>query len=467
MSAANPSLSGFASLAMARHGLRARQASSVVLNALGNADATAKYVLLTWIYHTGGGNQINSTAVISILRDQRLPPIVRGRAATVLGHARTNCESVRGALLESLTIEDYYLIRGSATALSLQGAIPREAIRILISHLDNEREEVRIAAAYGLAAMKADAAPALDALLARVGREPNRGMCLALISALSAIGPTVCSAMLAIVKEGSPHRTWAANAVFRELGVKGIAPLIEAVRTDTDEWIRGAFVMVLREMGPSAAPALPALTDALDTCTNEELAICLIAAIYSTGRAGVAQVPAFLRAVLHGSKEMSVYAERAIKDIGRSALPAVTAARATATDAERAVIDKLLREMTTEDTGEFARFESIGNDSVVWTFVRLGHLLERSRDGLSFREIARKLEGDLDQMGSRSAPGVSEGTIRNHLAIVTKALGGTRLTSHLPRQRLGTLKAEGHAALAAARRYLQWKAEWLGHSKQS
>lgn len=462
MDSREPWVAAVAALAMAGEGLRTRHASKRAVEALQKASPTVKHYLLSRIKYVGSAKCIDGAAVRAIMLDESLPAIVRGVAAEVLGAVRRDRRDVESALLGCIEIEEPRIIYGATRGLAHAGAVSRRTVGALIIHLGHEREDIRVAAAYSLAALGAEAAPALDALLSRVGLEQNRKMCAALIAAISAIGPTVCEAMLGILREGNVHRTWIATQVFIALGPIAVPHLIVALRGETSNDIRAAFAVTLREMGPVAASALPALTAALEDSTDEELAACLLFAIYCVGGIGQAQVPALLRCVLFGSDQLALWAVRGIKDIGVSVLPLVLAAMDEAPAHSRTRLESLAQELRPWDPGRFAKFEAIGNDSVVWTFVLVGDALARAPGGAALRAICRDL-GEAKPSESTGPMGsISEGTIRNHLAEMTKALGGVDLTTHRPRQQRGELTDYGRDMLGEAKRYLKWKADWLG-----
>lgn len=462
MRSSDPDIAGLAAVAMARLGVRSKQSVDSIKRALPRATPPVQFLLLSRLEQLGEAARPAVDAVRSVADDAACLPVVRGLAVKLLGAVSKDGKSAAPVLLRAIASEEPEVIAGAAQAFERLGFFPQEAIRALSLHLIHDSEPVRIAAAYALAEAGKEAAPAVPSLIARLGQEPNPEMCRALVKAFAAIGAEACPALIEVVKENDVLKLPIAGQAFVHMGYAGAEALVQALRTETDEWIRGLVVVVLRDMGPAAAPALPELTAMLEECEDEELAACLIMAIFCTGRAGLPQVPALVRCLLYGSDELTLYAIRTLKDIGAKAIPFLTEALQEAPGGHKQRLVDLLGELKPGDATKHAKFARIGNDSIIWTFVQVGDLLLK-HEHMSIREISEVLKRDPQQELLGSVRSLSEASIRERLKKLSTAFDGVSLTTHAPRKRTGGLLTDdGKKLLIEAKRYLSWKAEWIG-----
>jgi hypothetical protein len=292
------------------------------------------------------------------------------------------------------------------------------------------------------------AAPALPALLGRLGMESDREHWVAMGEAFKAIGPLAVEALIDVVRSGDVLRLAQAGGALSFIGSDAALSLAEAAERETTDDAKLVLLVVLRELGPMAAPILPALRRFLETTTNEALAQCIVMSLFSLGRASAPAAPEVVRWMLIGDEEMSAWCSRVLWNMGPEAFPAVQDLLPKLAPATRARVLANLERQTPPDAEDFSEFEDI-DERLLQLFVVVADCLASGSS--SYRKIATTL----------NASGSTKGLSSENIALQVKRLS-TRLkchlTTHAPRKRSGELTPSGREVHAQIKRYLRVKA---------
>ena len=103
------------------------------------------------------------------------------------------------------------------------------------------------------------------------------------------------------------------NRRIPTLKTKAVQPMIESLDHD-DEWVRGSAILILRDIGPAAKDALPALALFVDK-KNQHHAAWAAEALGKIGDLDPAVMPALKNASENKNKKISGAAKKAIREI--------------------------------------------------------------------------------------------------------------------------------------------------------
>jgi UDP-N-acetylmuramyl pentapeptide phosphotransferase/UDP-N-acetylglucosamine-1-phosphate transferase/HEAT repeat protein len=208
--------------------------------------------------------------------------------------------------------------------------------------LERDDADARVAGAWALARMGADAAPVVDRL-ARLLDDPRENVRRAGARALGALGETArpaADALFARLADPRQSVRWEAarSLASQSQDAATVVPrLVAALRSD-DAFLRGFAAWRLGELGPAAADAVPALVEALGRDEGYGRGGAS-GALARMGPAAAAAVPALLDGLRADDGDRRWKAARTLGRIGpaaRDAVPALLAASADPNEHVRA-----------------------------------------------------------------------------------------------------------------------------------
>ena len=212
--------------------------------------------------------------------------------------------AIRG-LLSALQSQNEKVAARAARALGYIGGDSNTVVPSLSSHLADPSEEVRVASARGLGSFGAGARTAVPALT-RALEDKAIDVRVAAAQALGAIGPEARSAVPALDRALDDSAGIVTYSAAEALGsIKGPAVEVLARRLDQPAFLPLAAA-VLGNIGPEAAPAVPALVRHLGTQEPESQLEVLLA----IGSIGPKAAPAATKPLLELLKSAEGRAKR-------------------------------------------------------------------------------------------------------------------------------------------------------------
>jgi hypothetical protein len=451
----NETLVSIAARALIRQSLQTRLAVKELIEAFEKSEVMGKYHILQGLAEAGESASGATAAVTAAITDRNLPPAIRKQAAKTLAKIAPEKDAAASVLFTAMSSRDWQVVVGAAEGtivLEKAGERVADKLAVLLSAAD---KDMRVAACLGLKAMEQQALGALPTLIERLGDESNLEVCGAMIEAVAAIGVAAIPSLIEVIQRGDARRMqWVALALV-QMGGAAATQLAEALDKESDTGRRGLYVMLLRDMGWKAAPAVPVLGRILDETDDEELAFLATAAIFVCGQAGAPAAPSLVRCLMSRGDETASAAERSLKLIGSPALAALEEALKTAEGTAKRRIEAALKYFRPGDEPRFPHLERIGRDDLLKLFVLVGSVFERQGE-TSWRTVAAQVS---DKITFKRANGWSFSKGDNRIAAAVKKLGelvNTTLTTHVDRKK-GGLTPKGRKLLQEARSYLEQK----------
>ena len=234
------------------------------------------------------------------------------------------------ALAARLRDQDAATRASAADALAALSNQATAAVPALRKALSDVEPQVRWRAAWALARIGEYAAPAAPALVERLGDE-DRAVRFAAAVALSRLGAAVVPRLAKVLQDPTSNaNTREATALALERLGPQAAPALPALRQAVrrgNTKLRRHMIRTLAALGPAAAPALPELVKSLGvTALHDDLAVAFAA----VGPASVAPLGEALRS--KGDRSRRIGAARALGRLGAAAAPATPALRAALAD---------------------------------------------------------------------------------------------------------------------------------------
>ncbi len=366
----------------ARLGVHSAEPVEELAGALANENDECVYPILLALAELGPQAHVALDAVRNHLNDRRRNPALRGRAARTIGCITRDSDDGIDALSRALSSDAWEVVVGAVEGLVETGRATAQIVERIEGRLSSEHEEVQIAAALALERLGLRAATSVPVLVGLLKGRVSPRLGTALARALGGIGPAAAPALLDIIRRHDVQAIPIASAAFAHMGSKGVTALAEALKTETDEWVRAASVAIVRDLGTEAGEAVPVLATILAETDDEELAALVLVAIGATGRAAMQAVPALVACVCKGSDELAFAARRVLRNLGPDATHAVEAALADLPADERERLEGFLPQVDDGLERLFAKFDGV-NDTLLWNFVYVADILiEHERAGL-------------------------------------------------------------------------------------
>ncbi len=277
----------YGALGLAMAGPEARDALPALLEAGDDPDRDVQQAAVQSLSKLGRPAASDVPALRHALKAQNPP--VRAYAAQSLGQLGADGKPALADLMAVLHDRSAPVRARALEALSGVGGEPRDMIPACIAALKDSAAEVREQAAQALTKIGADAVPALaqllkggdravaleaisvlralapqskdvvGALLAAVA-DDDEAVCMAAIRALGEIGPEAHPAAPALIGRlrEKRFRSRAVDALAR-MGKPTVPDLVKGL-ADKDLWTRLGCAQALRQIGPAAKEAVPALS---------------------------------------------------------------------------------------------------------------------------------------------------------------------------------------------------------------
>jgi HEAT repeat protein len=230
--------------------------------------------------------------------------------------------------IEQLRDRDVHFRQEALTALGAIAEVDRSVVPVIEDSLQDK--DVGFWAAEALARIGPDAIPKLAGMLKDTDVSLRQGAAIA----LAKTGPKAASSLVEALKD--------TNAVVRNNALSGLIgfvrhgkneadiklalPAVITIMRDAntimrDPNLRLLAVVYLEEIGPSAAPGVPALMEATND-QNREVRLRAISALGRIGPAAKPAVPALLAAMNQAifDKDVQIAVEKAIANIDPDAL---------------------------------------------------------------------------------------------------------------------------------------------------
>ena len=450
-------LVAIAARALIRQSLNEGLALQKLLGAFEKASAMGKYYILQGLEQIGENAGGASVAVAATIMDETMPTAVRGQAAVTLGKIAADKDVAAGVLFDALGCKDWEVVLGAVNGLISLGKAGQRLVARLTRLLSADDENLWGASALGVQAMPQQALEALPALIERLADVSDLEVCGAMIDAIVAIGEAAIPALTEVIRRGDARRIrWASVALVR-MGEAAAQHLAEALGQERDAATRYAYVMLLRDMGWKAAPAVPALGRILDETDDEELAYLATAAIFVCGQAGAPAAPSLVRCLTTRSAETASAAERSLKLIGEPAVTALEQALKAAEGEAKRRIEETLKYFRPGEEKRFRHLEKIARDDLLRLFVLVGTFLE-TEGPAGWRKIAGAICHRIDFPridGTRF--GVTANSIAQNVKDLSELLKPACPLIKSKKTRKSRLTADGSKLLREAKAYLRRK----------
>lgn len=455
-----PGIVVVAAKVFARLGVHSAEPVEELAGALTNESDECVYPVLLALTELGPHARVALDAVRDFLNDRTRSPSLRGRAARTIGCIMRGSDDGLDALSRALSSNAWEVVVGAIEGVVESGRATAPMVERIEELLASEHEEVQIAAAQALGRIGPRAATSVPALVSRLNGRVSPRLGTALARALGGIGATAAPALLDIIRRHDAQAIPIASAAFAHMGSMGATALAEALKTETDEWARGAFVAVVRELGSEAGETVPVLATILADTEDEELVAMVVAAIDATGRAAMQAVPALVACVCKGSDELAFAAKRVLRNLGPEATQAVAAALAGLPADERERLEGFLPQADDGLERLFAKFDGV-NDTLLWNFVYVADILiEREQVGLKPVGMTRMAEmlPERKKQGKVPADFKGQGRMLGIRIEKLETLLGFHFHDGTP-GRSGELTREARALLDEVKAYLRAKAQ--------
>ncbi len=199
------------------------------------------------------------------------------------------------ALVQALGRENEELRWHAARALGAIGDNARDAVPALIKALDDSAKTVQAYAAFALGEIGKASEPAVEKLIERAFDEDplvRRGSLLA-IRQIGAPPEKTRPLFLKMLEEGDPASVLPMLQTIADAGEKSVPPMRELLK---DEKMCYWACVVLRDMGETAAPAVPELIEVLSH-KEPEVRMQALMALAAIGAPAAPAVPAIVNAL--------------------------------------------------------------------------------------------------------------------------------------------------------------------------
>ncbi|MBI3944726.1 MAG: HEAT repeat domain-containing protein [Armatimonadetes bacterium] len=330
----NPGVRAASAMALTCYGDRAKPAVPLLAGGLRDRDAAVREACAWCLGEVGPGARDAIPDLIAALRDPS--PEVRCRVSRAIGYLGSAARTAEAALRQALRDPDPSVSEAAGKALerlkedrAIGTSLGATDVPALLNSLKDGDADVRRAAAVLLRDISPApevAVPAFAELLADPGLRTVAAQALGDYGPDAAAAAPRLEALLAGTRVFWEERQEIALALWRVGGrAEAVVPMLvgHVQRATGDELHHAA--KILRELGPAAAPAVPALIEVLGDREWQERRQCAIEVLGRIGPAAEPAVPALV-AMLRDTLQ-STRVVRALRGIGsRAALPALIAA---------------------------------------------------------------------------------------------------------------------------------------------
>lgn len=394
-----------------------------------------------------------------MLADETLPSFFRARAATAIGSVTKGTKSHLKLLSETLSSADWEIMDGAADGLEVHGGFRDSDIDRIAAHLDAESRDMRRIAAIALKRFGSRASRAIPKLIERFRNEPDPQLCLGLTEAVAAMGVDAVAPLIEAAKQQDFRIISLIAATLRAIGDHAVVPVVEQLVQDPNEQIRILGIVILKEMGTKAAPAIPTLAEMIEDTLDLEL-VCTVAAIFALcGRDSAIAARSLVRALIRcDDAEFTHIATGALRKVGPIALEALAEASALAflSAEDKRRIDTAIAACQPQLSERFKHLQQLNSDDLLRYFVLAAQLLANQKQ-VGWGEVGERIAPLLNFVRANGRPfGTAGNSVRDIFADLKDRLKSGPLTTHRPKVS-GTLTEQGELLLKDASEYLRQK----------
>ncbi len=442
---------------MAIHDYRVDAAISTLVEVLPKARVEDRCGIVRMI-QTIGPRAIRTLPILEqMLQDTSLPSFFRARAATAIGSVTKGTSSHPKLLSDLLWSDDWEIMNGAAAGLEVNGGVRKEDIDRVASRLASDNSDMRRIAAIALKRFGPRAKRAIPKLIDRFRNEPDTQLCLGLTEAVAAIGEDAIMPLIEAVKQQDFRILPLIAVTLHAIGERAVVPVVEHLVRDPNEQVKTLGFVILRELGVSAAPAIPVLAEMIDETVCLETA-CLIAAVFSfCGKDSDIAARSLVQTLIRcDDKEFAQVANAAFRRIGPPALAELAKSLAGLTGDEKLRVERAIAACQPQMSERFKQLEQLNSDELLHYFVLAARVLKAKHEA-GWVVIGKAISPVVT---FKRANGVAFGTtgnsVRDNFKELAERVGTGPLTTHRPKVK-GGLTHEGEALLNDATDYLRQK----------
>lgn len=377
---------------------------------------------------------------------------VRGAALSTLGHIADQPEAYRDVIILALECGDTDVVTGALEAASALKLHDDGCVRAVVALLRAEDWRIRLAAIRALAAVPILPPLAAAVLLERLLGEPHVDVLECVASVLARCADVSPAALIAMVESRDVRQTVGGTLGLVKMRERGAIALADRLASCRDPMVVASLIVVLRDMGNSAVPAIDSLQRVVLTTDSDEIAHAAIMAIMGTGVELARALPSLVHAVLHRNDQTAGLAQQALWRLGPPARSALRLAAKSATPWQRVRIDQTLSGISTPSASRFRQLQDFGNDAAIRRVAAVGHLL--------LKHGPMPLEAVADQLRRNRSRGlvdesvcVGGTTLGLALRAMEKHFGGQHIVVR-EGSRAGDLSPFGRRLIGLIDRYL-------------
>jgi HEAT repeat protein len=373
----NAILATMAASALGKVGVRQREAVRYLIEALAESGSPCQALALNAMQELGPEAIEAIPALSGIALDPAINPYVRAAALDAVASITRGTKAGHAVFMKALRDSQWQVVGAAAEGVLSSGDVPKKVVPLLTSHLSSADAELRRIAAVYLGELGSAVEEVLPALLARLEEESDFEAGRALAGALAAVGERVVEPLLERIVQRKVMNTEIVGFALGQLGERGAEAIGNVVLRHRDVVVRTSGIIMLREMGPLAAPAVPVLAEMLETA-DDEFAALLLSAIVTSGMAAKAAMPAVLRCVANRSDEVRWIARQVVASLGRQVLAEVEAALAASEGTARQHLEEVLEDISGHRPARFERCRDLNKDAWLVTYAAVGTALEQN-----------------------------------------------------------------------------------------
>jgi hypothetical protein len=379
-----------------------------------------------------------------VASDEGADPVHRGVAALAIGAVTRGSPVGHERLLKLLDTEDPVLINFAVRSLAITDTLSVDVVTRLVPHLSTPHDFLRRSVVETIAKSGSSSIIAVPALISCAENVATLDDLDVTARAIAASGNAAVAPVIEAVRSGDTRKLPTLALAIKEIGESAVLGLVDALRVETSEALRIMFVLVLRDLGPRAAPAIPLLPDLLDSAQDEHLVQAVLMTAAAVGPEVLPIIPAIIDASSWCSEDGALWVERALWNAGPEAIPLIEKALQAATPESESRLIRVLAGLRAVDSHVRSHgcISEINDDRAVIRFVRVARNLRDARAPKSYASIGNDLM-------------MSATSVRNCFDEFA-SICGEMVTTHQPKRK-GKLTRAGDDFLRAAESYLRRK----------
>jgi HEAT repeat protein len=354
-----------AAIALGGMGQDAREAKTALVKALKDPEPRVRLHAAFAAWKVAGQDEAAIPVLAALLKARERE--IRRQAAAALGQIGPDAQDAVPALIKALQSDDQGLATMALHALNQIGPQAKTAVPALTKILkDGPSLDLRMAAVRTVKDFGREARMAVPRLLVMLKETagPSRALVAEALGEI-ATAEEAGRALVEALRQADPGYKdlflhYHLSTALQRLGPEVIADLAKLLK-EKNRGVRLKAVEILREFGPAAKPALPALLQALQD-KDDAVAVAVAEAVWHIGQRK--ETRAVLRRALK-SKNSTVRQQAAsiLRQMGKQARDAVPSLLEAAKDSNLAVRFETIRALQNIDPEAAAKVGEPGKDS--------------------------------------------------------------------------------------------------------